>query len=134
MQNRPKSSCGTPLFLHLLRFMELLISLVVFLISLHHLQQDSGKQVVELDLGLGLEQHLEALYMFTSPLVIAGLALLFLSIFGSGKEVLLVRACVYLVSLSEIDKLFFQRVALCWHFLFYFVFSHDLPHKMQKKK
>lgn len=88
--NCPESSFGTPFFLHPLRFVGLLISLVVFLSSLHHLQQDSGKQVVKLDFGLGLEQHLDALYMFTSPLVIAGLVLLLLSIFGSGKEILLV--------------------------------------------
>ncbi|XP_063878865.1 transmembrane protein 201 homolog [Scylla paramamosain] len=81
---------GTSFLLHLLRFMGLLISLTLFLCNLHHLQKDSGNCLVELDFGLGLEQHLEALYLFVSPLVIAGLALLLLSIFGSGKEILLV--------------------------------------------
>ncbi|KAG0711239.1 hypothetical protein GWK47_002359 [Chionoecetes opilio] len=88
--NSHKGSRGTSFFLHLLRLMGLLISMALFLSHLHHLQQDSGKHLVDLDFGLGLEQHLEALYLFTSPLVIAGLALLLLSIFGSGKEILLV--------------------------------------------
>ena len=76
--------------------MALLISVFLFLCNLHHLQKDSGNRVVELDFGLGVEQHLEALYLFLSPLVIAGLALLLLSIFGSGKEILLVSIIVRL--------------------------------------
>ncbi|MPC18559.1 Transmembrane protein 201 [Portunus trituberculatus] len=88
--NSHRSYRGTSFLLHLLRFTALLISLALFLCNLHHLQRDSGNRVVELDFGLGIEQHLEALYLFLSPLVIAGLALLLLSIFGSGKEILLV--------------------------------------------
>lgn len=72
---------------------------MLFLSNLHHLQQDSGKQVVGLDLGMGLEQYLNSLHIFTSPLIIAGLIFLLLSIFASGKESLLVRricACIFI--------------------------------------
>lgn len=95
-QNSHRGYRGTSFLLHLLRFMGLLISVALFLCNLHHLQKDSGNRLVELDFGLGLEQHLEALYLFISPLVIAGLALLLLSIFGSGKEILLVSVIVFI--------------------------------------
>ena len=89
--------------------------MVLFLCNLHHLQKDSGKHIVELDFGLGLQQHMEALYLFISPLVIAGLAVLLLSIFGSGKEILLVRMLPLLSKMDLIIGLFLCYLVKQFH-------------------
>lgn len=80
----------TTFYIHLLHMFGILISVVLFLCNMHHLQQDSGIHLVSLNFGMALEVYLTSLHRFSSPLIIAGLSILLMSIFGSGKEFLLV--------------------------------------------
>lgn len=80
----------TLFYRHLLHIMGVLISLVLFLCNLHHLQHHSGIQLVSLNFGVDLDMYLATLYKYSSPLIVAGLSLLLISIFSSGKETLLV--------------------------------------------
>lgn len=79
-----------PFYLRLVRVFGLLISLGVLLSNVHHLQQHSGVQLVSLDFGLKGEIYLTQIHKFLSPLIITGLTLVLISIFGAGRETLLV--------------------------------------------
>ncbi|XP_045606634.2 uncharacterized protein [Procambarus clarkii] len=75
-------------YLHLLHVMGIVISLSLFLCNLHHLQQHSGVQLVSLNFGVDLEVYLGSLHKYSSPLIVAGLSLLLVSICSFGKEAL----------------------------------------------
>ncbi|KAK7080837.1 hypothetical protein SK128_020128 [Halocaridina rubra] len=89
-----RSSYCLSFFLCLVRLFSLLIGMSLLLANIHHLQEHSGVKLISLDFGAQGEIYLSQMQKFQSPLVMSGLTLILLAIFGAGKETLLVSDAV----------------------------------------
>ncbi|XP_068231698.1 transmembrane protein 201 homolog [Palaemon carinicauda] len=88
--NNNVSSPKIPFYLRLVRVLAASVSLCILLSNIHRLQHHSGVQIVSLDLGIKGEIYLTQIGKFQLPLVILGLTMVLLAIFGAGKHILLI--------------------------------------------